>query len=75
MAHLPTWTALPDDLKELIERNAAKYVRQQRKEQGDLNQSLREDFSSRGLLFNDVDQGGVPRQTARCLCQVERKAR
>lgn len=56
MAHLPTWTALPDDLKELIERNAAKYVRQQRKEQGDLNQSLREDFSNRGLLFNDVDQ-------------------
>jgi hypothetical protein len=48
-------------------------VRQQRKEQGDLNQSLREDFSSRGLLFNDVDQGGVPRQTARCLCQVERR--
>jgi TRAP-type C4-dicarboxylate transport system substrate-binding protein len=31
-------------------------VRQQRKEQADLNQSLREDFSSRGLLFNDVDQ-------------------
>jgi TRAP-type transport system periplasmic protein len=56
MAHLPTWTALPDDLKQLIERNAAKYVRQQRKEQGDLNQSLREDFSNRGLLFNDVDQ-------------------
>lgn len=31
-------------------------MRQQRKEQADLNQSLREDFSSRGLLFNDVDQ-------------------
>jgi TRAP-type C4-dicarboxylate transport system substrate-binding protein len=26
------------------------------KSRGDLNQSLREDFSSRGLLFNDVDQ-------------------
>jgi TRAP-type transport system periplasmic protein len=26
MAHLPTWKALPDDLKELIKRNAAKYV-------------------------------------------------
>ena len=56
MAHLPTWKALPDDLKELIERNAVKYVRQQRQEQGNLNQSLREDFSNRGLIFNDVDQ-------------------
>ena len=52
MAHLPTWKALPDDLKELIERNAVKYVRQQRQEQGNLNQSLREDFSNRGLIFN-----------------------
>jgi tripartite ATP-independent transporter DctP family solute receptor len=56
MAHLPTWQALPDDLKELIERNAAKYVRQQRTEQAALNQSLREEFSNRGLIFNDVDQ-------------------
>ena len=56
MAHLPTWKALPDDLKELIERNAVKYVRQQRQEQGNLNQSLRENFSNRGLIFNDVDQ-------------------
>jgi tripartite ATP-independent transporter DctP family solute receptor len=57
MAHLPTWTALPDELKEVIERNAGKYVRQQRQEQANLNASLREDFSKRGLIFNDVEQG------------------
>jgi len=56
MAHLPTWQALPEDLKELIERNAAKYVRQQRTEQANLNRNLRQDFSNRGLIFNDVDQ-------------------
>jgi tripartite ATP-independent transporter DctP family solute receptor len=30
MAHLPTWQRLPADLQAVIERNAAKYVRQQR---------------------------------------------
>jgi TRAP-type transport system periplasmic protein len=57
MAHLPTWNALPDDLKQVIERNAAKYVRQQREEQANLNASLREDFTKRGLIFNEVEQG------------------
>jgi TRAP-type transport system periplasmic protein len=56
MAHLPTWKALPDDVKDVIERNAAKYVRQQRQQQGELNARLRQDFSNRGLIFNDVDQ-------------------
>jgi TRAP-type transport system periplasmic protein len=56
MAHLPTWQALPDDIKDVIERNAAKYVRQQRQQQGELNARLRQDFSTRGLIFNDVDQ-------------------
>jgi TRAP-type transport system periplasmic protein len=56
MAHLSTWKALPDDIKEVIERNAAKYVRQQRQQQGELNARLRQDFSNRGLIFNDIDQ-------------------
>ena len=76
MAHLPTWKALPSTTsRELIERNAVKYVRQQRQEQGNLNQSLREDFSNRGLIFNDVDQAAFRARTTRCLWQVERKAR
>jgi TRAP-type C4-dicarboxylate transport system substrate-binding protein len=56
MAHLATWQRLPDDIKAVIERNATKYVRQQRAEQGRLNASLRESFTSRGLQFNEVDQ-------------------
>jgi tripartite ATP-independent transporter DctP family solute receptor len=57
MAHLPTWQKLPDDIKAVIERNATKYVRQQREDQGSLNASLRQGFTDRGLRFNEVDQG------------------
>src|SRR5665213_2212005 len=56
MAHAGTWKALPDDVKSVIERNFAKYVRQQRQDQDALNASLRNDFTKRGLVFNDVDQ-------------------
>jgi tripartite ATP-independent transporter DctP family solute receptor len=56
MAHLPTWQRLPEDIRSVIERNAAKYVRQQRADQGALNARLREEFVKRGLVFNEVDQ-------------------
>ncbi|MDB5605733.1 MAG: Tripartite ATP-independent transporter solute receptor, DctP family [Bradyrhizobium sp.] len=56
MAHPATWKALPDDIKDVIERNITKYVRQQRQDQAALNASLRDDFVKRGLVFNDVDQ-------------------
>jgi TRAP-type transport system periplasmic protein len=57
MAHLRTWQGVPDDIKAVIERNAAKSVRQQREEQGKLNAGLRDTFVARGIAFNDVDQG------------------
>jgi tripartite ATP-independent transporter DctP family solute receptor len=56
MAHLETWKALPNDIKAVIERNAAKYVRRQREEQLKLNTDLRESLAGRGLVFNEVDQ-------------------
>jgi tripartite ATP-independent transporter DctP family solute receptor len=56
MAHPATWKALPDDIKGVIERNATKYVRQQRQDQAALNASLRDDFVERGLVFNEVNQ-------------------
>jgi len=56
MAHLSTWTALPDEIKGVIENNAAKYVRQQREDQGRLNAGLRDTFAARGIAFNEVDQ-------------------
>ena len=56
MAHLDTWKRVPDDIKAVIERNVAKYVRQQREDQGALNASLRQSLAARGLAFNEVDQ-------------------
>jgi TRAP-type C4-dicarboxylate transport system substrate-binding protein len=47
---------LPDDIRNVIERNVTKYVRQQRQDQAALNADLREDFARRGLVFNEIDQ-------------------
>ena len=41
LAHLPTWKRLPDDVKAVIERNVAKYVRLQRRDQQKLNLDAR----------------------------------
>src|SRR5215470_1844986 len=41
LAHLPTWTRLPDDVKAVIERNVADYVRLQRRDQQTLNLDAR----------------------------------
>jgi TRAP-type transport system periplasmic protein len=56
MAHPASWKALPDDIKQVIERNVTKYVRQQRLDQAALNAALGDDFVKRGLVFNEVDQ-------------------
>jgi TRAP-type transport system periplasmic protein len=56
MAHLATWQRVPDDIKAVIERNAAIYVRRQREEQEKLNAGLRETFVARGVAFNEIDQ-------------------
>jgi tripartite ATP-independent transporter DctP family solute receptor len=56
MAHPATWHALPDDIKDTIERNFTRYVRQQRLDQAALNAALRDDLVKRGLVFNEVDQ-------------------
>jgi TRAP-type transport system periplasmic protein len=56
MANLAAWKALPDNIKDVIERNVTKYVRQQRQEQAALNAHLRDDFAKRGLVFNEVNQ-------------------
>jgi tripartite ATP-independent transporter DctP family solute receptor len=57
LAHLPTWKRLPGDITSAIERNATKYVRLQRRDQGQMNARLRTELARRGLLFNDVDPG------------------
>jgi tripartite ATP-independent transporter DctP family solute receptor len=55
LAHLPTWKRLPADIASAIERNAAKYVRLQRRDQEQMNARLRTELARRGLVFNDVD--------------------
>ena len=57
LAHLPTWQGLPGDITAVIERNVMKYVRLQRRDQGQMNARLRTDLARRGLLFNDVAPG------------------
>jgi TRAP-type transport system periplasmic protein len=56
MAHLATWQRLPDDIKAVIEKNAAIHVGRQRGEQEKLNAGLREVFSARGIAFNEIEQ-------------------
>ena len=54
LAHLPTWKGLPADITAVMERNVAKHVRLQRRDQEQMNARLRTGLARRGLLFNDV---------------------
>lgn len=56
MANLALWRKLPADIQAVIERNATKYVRLQREDQGAFNGGLRKTLTERGMVFNDVDQ-------------------
>ena len=39
MAHRPTWTALPDVVREVIDRNVVQYVRRQREDEEQLRKN------------------------------------
>ena len=54
LAHLPTWKRLPDDIKRVVERNVARYVRLQRQDQQRLNTEARASLA-RKLAINDAD--------------------
>jgi TRAP-type transport system periplasmic protein len=56
MANLGLWRKLPADVQAVIERNAAKYIRLQREDQGAFNGGLRKTLTERGMVFNDIDQ-------------------
>jgi tripartite ATP-independent transporter DctP family solute receptor len=55
LAHLPTWKRLPADITAVIERNVTKYVRLQRRDQAQMNETARGTLARRGLVFNDVE--------------------
>jgi tripartite ATP-independent transporter DctP family solute receptor len=55
IASTKRWETLPVDAQVAIERNVAKFVKIQRKENAALNNSLREKLTQRGMVFNDAD--------------------
>jgi tripartite ATP-independent transporter DctP family solute receptor len=62
LAHLPTWTRLPNDVQAVIERNVTTSVRLQRQDQERTNAGLRGELARRGLVFNDADPAPFRRQ-------------
>jgi tripartite ATP-independent transporter DctP family solute receptor len=64
LAHLPTWKRLPADIMATIQRNAAKYVHLQRKDQQEMNTAAHLTLARRGLVFNDVDAAPFRAQLA-----------
>jgi tripartite ATP-independent transporter DctP family solute receptor len=55
LAHQPTWTRLPSDLRAVVERNVVVHVGRQRRDQSALNSRAGKNLAGRGLSFNDVD--------------------
>jgi TRAP-type transport system periplasmic protein len=55
IANLKVWQRLPADLQDVIERNAAKYVRLQRADTEALNTELESRLSEQGMIFNEPD--------------------
>jgi tripartite ATP-independent transporter DctP family solute receptor len=56
MANGALWRRLPQDIQAIIERNAARFVRAQRDDQGRFNAALRATLAERGMIFNEIDQ-------------------
>ncbi len=56
MAHRPTWTKLPDEIRTIVTRNVTLYVQRQRAEQQAFNVGLEATLSGRGITFHQVDQ-------------------
>lgn len=50
--------ALPNDIQEIVKRNAAKYAVMQRRDVALLNESLADKLARRGMTINKADTGG-----------------
>ena len=64
LAHLATWQRIPADLRAVIDRNVAKFVRLQRQDQIAANTRLRTELAARGLEFNAPDPAPFKKQLA-----------
>jgi tripartite ATP-independent transporter DctP family solute receptor len=64
MAHGPTWSKLPADIRTAIDRNVTRSVRLQRADQERANSTLRPELEKRGLVFNEIDPAPFRKQLA-----------
>jgi TRAP-type C4-dicarboxylate transport system substrate-binding protein len=62
LANLAVWKTLPADIRTIIERNVAAAVRLQRRDQQEMNTSIRASLVQRGLVFNEVEAGPFRKQ-------------
>ena len=56
LASQKVWQGLPADVQGVIERNTRKFVALQRADTDALNEHLRADLATRGMIFNEVDK-------------------
>jgi TRAP-type C4-dicarboxylate transport system substrate-binding protein len=62
LANLEAWNALPSDAHAVIERTAAEYAIQQRRDTDALNTALTLGLARRGMVFNETDTASFRRR-------------
>jgi len=58
LANLERWRSLSEENRMVIERNAARFASLQRADNERLNETLRDELTRRGMVFNDTDLTG-----------------
>lgn len=69
------WGRLPEDLRALVTRELDRSADDQRADIARLSQSLRQDLSAKGLVFNDVDREPFRAALARTTFYADWKAK
>lgn len=62
LANRAWWQALPADVRDVVERNAATYAALQRRETDATNHALVEGLAARGMIVNAADAGSFRRR-------------
>ena len=58
LANMEVWRRLPEDARQSIERNGARYAALQRADNIALTARLKDDLARRGMIFNETDVSG-----------------
>ena len=62
LANLEKWRALPADVRQVVELNAAKYASLQRRETDAMNHALVAGLAGRGMIVNEADTASFRRR-------------